>query len=85
MTFFNDKIVVDVLSTVKDFYPGLTQTEYELLTESIVNEWDYSFIYDTIADKIEEYARLNNIILDDKDGVYTDKLPNLKIIQGGKT
>lgn len=85
MTFFNDKIVVDVLSTVKDFYPGLTQIEYELLTENIVNEWDYSFIYDTIADKIEECARLNNIILDDKDGVYTDKLPNLKIIQGGKS
>ena len=45
MTFFNDKIVVDVLSTVKDFYPGLTQTEYELLTENIVNEWDLSLIH----------------------------------------
>ena len=63
------KIKVDVLSSVKDFYPGLSVDDAELIAEEIVRNWDYSEIYNGIADDISHYADANDIELEGKDGV----------------
>ncbi len=67
------KIKVDVLSSVKDFYPGLSVDDAELIAQEIVNNWDYSEIYNTIADDISHYADANDIELEGKDGVEPDR------------
>ena len=84
MTFFNDKIVVDVLSTVKDFYPGLTQRQKDLLSEKIYNNFDYSLIYNQINGDLEHYAYSENIDLTDKDGI-DENIVKLRVINGGKS
>ena len=63
------KIKVDVLSSVQDFYPGLSVDDAELIAEEIVRNWDYSEIYNGIADDISHYADSNDIDLKGKDGV----------------
>ena len=63
------KIEVDVLSAVKDFYPGLSEEQYRLIAKKIVGQWDYSSIYNDIADQIEHDANELGIELEGKDGV----------------
>ena len=67
------KIKVDVLSSVKDFYPGLSVDDAELIAEEIVRNWDYSEIYNGIADDISHYADANDIELEGKDGYIEDE------------
>ena len=64
------KIEVDVTSAVQDFYPGLSDSDADLLAKSISENWDYSSMFNTLSDRIEEYAQFNNIDLTQKDGVY---------------
>ena len=64
------KIEVDVTSAVSDFYPGLSDSDADLLAKSISENWDYSSMFNTLSDRIEEYAQFNNIDLTQKDGVY---------------
>tara|TARA_B100000965_G_scaffold331201_1_gene295268 strand:- start:593 stop:802 length:210 start_codon:yes stop_codon:yes gene_type:complete len=63
------KIEVDVTSTVKDFYPGLTLDEIDLLSKHLVDNWDYSYIYTELLESIRSYATFNKIDLKGKDGV----------------
>tara|TARA_B100000575_G_scaffold161802_1_gene129274 strand:+ start:713 stop:922 length:210 start_codon:yes stop_codon:yes gene_type:complete len=63
------KIEVDVTSTVKDFYPGLTSNEIDLLSKHLVDNWDYSYIYTELLESIRSYATFNKIDLKGKDGV----------------
>ena len=67
------KIKVDVLSSVKDFYPGLSVDDAELIAEEIVRNWDYSEIYNGIADDISHYADAYDIELEGKDGYIEDE------------
>ena len=67
------KIKVDVLSSVQDFYPGLSVDDVELIAEEIVRNWDYSEIYNGIADDISHYADANDIELEGKDGYIEDE------------
>ena len=63
------KIEVNVLSAVQDFYPGLSIEDAILITQEITSNWDYSEIYNGIADDISHYADSNDIELEGKDGV----------------
>ena len=62
-------LTVDVKHSVESFYPGLSSDEVELLSKNIVDNWDYSDIYNTLLEDIYTYATFNNIDLDGKDGV----------------
>ncbi len=63
------KIEVDVLEAVQDFYPGLPAFQAELIAEKIVDNWDYTNMFNCIADDISWYADSLLIELEGKDGV----------------
>ena len=58
---------VDVKTAVEDFYPALSDSEVDVITEDIVQTWDYSQFYDTIDDLIPTVANKNAIDLTNKD------------------
>ena len=63
------KISVDVLEAVNDFYPGLALDDAKQIAESIVDNWDYTSMFNGIADDISWYADSHDIDLNGKDGV----------------
>tara|TARA_Y100000593_G_scaffold88104_1_gene169806 strand:- start:359 stop:568 length:210 start_codon:yes stop_codon:yes gene_type:complete len=63
---------IDVTSAVKHFYPGLSSDDIELLSKTIVDNWDYSDIYNSLLEDVHSYATFNNVNLDGKDGVETN-------------
>ena len=63
------KISVDVLEAVNDFYPGLALDDAKQIAESIVDNWDYTQMFNGIADDISWYADSHDIDLEGKDGV----------------
>ena len=63
------KIEVDVLEAVQDFYPGLPLDDAKQIAESIVDNWDYTSMFNGIADDISWYADSHDIDLNGKDGV----------------
>ena len=67
------KISVDVLSAVNDFYPGLSIEDAKQIAESIVDNWDYSNMFNGIADDISWYADSHDIELEGKDGVSEEE------------
>ena len=62
-------ITIDVFQAVQDFYPGLSIKDVESISTKIVRQWDYSNIYNDIADQIEHDANELGIELAGKDGV----------------
>ena len=64
------KIEIDVTSAVQDFYPGLSDSDADLLAKNISENWDYSSMFNTLSERIWEYAQFNDIDLYQKDGVY---------------
>ena len=64
---FNYNISADVLSAVEDFYPGLNDNEAQTLAAEIVNNFDYSVVYNQILHDLEWYAQEEGINLIDKD------------------
>ena len=48
------KIEVDVTSAVQDFYPGLSDSEVDLLAKNISENWDYSSMFNTLSERIWE-------------------------------
>tara|TARA_X000000368_G_scaffold385664_1_gene345101 strand:+ start:81 stop:392 length:312 start_codon:yes stop_codon:yes gene_type:complete len=67
------KIEVDVLEAVHDFYPGLSEDDASKIAESIVENWDYTHIYDSITDDLSWYADSHDIDLEGKDGYIEDE------------
>ena len=63
------KIEVDVLEAVGDFYPGLPLDDAKQIAESIADNWDYTSMFNGIADDISWYADSHDIDLNGKDGV----------------
>jgi len=78
------KISVNVLQAVQDFYPGLSVDDAELIAEEIVRNWDYSEIFNGIADDISHYADANDIELEGKDGV-TEAENNIYVLDSPKS
>ena len=66
-------IKVNVLDAVQDFYPGLSIKDVESISTKIVRQWDYSSIYDDIAEQIEHDANELGIDLEGKDGVNEEE------------
>ena len=62
-------IQVDVLEAVQDFYPGLSVEDATQIADSILNKWDFTQMYNSIADDITWYADGHGIELEGKDGV----------------
>ena len=80
------KITVDVTRAVQDFYPGLSMEQIDYMAEIITNRFDYSQIYDSILEDIEEIAYRKGIELEGKDCVTeVNNVPQLNVIQGGKS
>ncbi len=70
MTNFLDyRIEIDVVEAVRDFYPGLSPDEINLLAKKVADNWDYSDLYQTLSDTISAYADFNNIDLEGKEGI----------------
>ena len=65
----SNKIEIDVLSAVQDFYPGISDDDAQLITDEIINNWDFSQIFNAIQDDIKWYADSHDIDLEGKDGV----------------
>ena len=65
----SNKIEIDVLSAVQDFYPGISDDNAQLITDEIINNWDFSQIFNAIQDDIKWYADSHDIDLEGKDGV----------------
>jgi len=64
LTDVNDEVVsVNVNQAVEDFYPLLDKTQANLVAEYVNQRFDYSVIYDTIQDLIDEYCDKNSISL----------------------
>ena len=68
----SNKIEVNVLEAVQDFYPGISDDDAQLITDEIINNWDYSEIYNAIQDDIKWYADSHDIELEGKDGVIEE-------------
>ena len=66
-------IKIDVLDAVQDFYPGLSDDDAKKIAKKIVGQWDYSSIYNDIADQIEHDANELGIDLEGKDGVNEEE------------
>ena len=64
---FNYHISADVLSSVEEFYPGLNDNEKQTLAAEIVNNFDYSVVYNQILHDLEWYAQEEGIDLNNKD------------------
>ena len=64
-----NKIEIDVLSAVQDFYPGLSIDDAELIASEITSNWDYSEIYNEIQDNIISVVQKHDIDITGKDGV----------------
>ena len=86
----SNKIEINVLSAVQDFYPGISDDDAQLITDEIINNWDYSEIYNQIQDDIKWYADSNDINLKGKDGVeiesdnvYVLNPPPSRLFDGG--
>ena len=62
-------IQVDVLEAVQDFYPGLSVEDATQIADSILDKWDFTQMYNSIADDISWYADSLDIELEGKDGV----------------
>ena len=73
------EISVDVLEAVNDFYPGLALDDAKQIAESIVDNWDYSNMFNGIADDISWYADSHDIELEGKDGI-TEEENNIHIL-----
>lgn len=68
----SNKIEINVLSAVQDFYPGISDDDAQLITDEIINNWDFSEIYNQIQDDIKWYADSHDIDLEGKDGVEVE-------------
>ena len=68
----SNKIEVNVLEAVQDFYPGISDDDAQLITDEIINNWDYSQIFNAIQDDIKWYADSHDIDLEGKDGVEVE-------------
>ena len=55
---FNYDLTVDVLSAVKDFYPGLNDNEVQTIAAEIVTNYDYSMLYDEIHCDLQSAAAI---------------------------
>ena len=75
----SNKIEVNVLEAVQDFYPGISDDDAQLITDEIINNWDYSEIYNAIQDDIKWYADSHDIELEGKDGV-TEESNNVYVL-----
>ena len=78
------KIEVDVLEAVGDFYPGLSIEDAKQIAESIVDNWDYSNMFNGIADDISWYADSHDIELEGKDGVEEES-DNIYVLNSPKS
>ena len=67
------KIEIDVLEAVQDFYPGLSLEDATKIAERIAYKWDYSQMYDGIANDITWYADSFLIDLEGKDGYVKEE------------
>ena len=75
----SNKIEIDVLQAVQDFYPGLSIEDAILITEEITLNWDYSEIYNEIQDNIISVVQERDIDITGKDGV-TEESNNFYVL-----
>ena len=87
----HDILTVNVTQAVADFYPGLSDERVEFLSESIIRNFDYSIIYDTIHDDLTLLADKYQIELEGMDGVSEEEIVigtrangDVQLIKGNK-
>ena len=87
----HDILTVNVTQAVADFYPGLSDEIVEFLSDSIIRNFDYSIIYDTIHDDLTLLADKYEIELEGMDGVSEEEIligtranGDVQLIKGNK-
>ena len=87
----HDILTVNVTQAVADFYPGLSDERVEFLSDSIIRNFDYSIIYDTIHDDLTLHADKYEIELEGMDGVSEEEIligtranGDVQLIKGNK-
>ena len=87
----HDILTVNVTQAVADFYTGLSDERVEFLSESIIRNFDYSIIYDTIHDDLTLLADKYEIELEGMDGVSEEEIligtranGDIQLIKGNK-
>ena len=87
----HDILTVNVTQAVADFYPGLSDERVEFLSDSIIRNFDYSIIYDTIHDDLTLLADKYEIELEGMDGVSEEEIligtranGDIQLIKGNK-
>tara|TARA_B100000131_G_scaffold244083_1_gene236787 strand:- start:396 stop:713 length:318 start_codon:yes stop_codon:yes gene_type:complete len=87
----HDILTVNVTQAVADFYPGLSDERVEFLSDSIIRNFDYSIIYDTIHDDLTLLADKYEIELEGMDGVSEEEIligtranGDVQLIKGNK-
>ena len=56
-------ILLDVQEYLENAYPSLTDSEIDLIASDVSNRWDYTFLINSVDDKVRECASYANIPL----------------------
>ena len=56
-------ILLDVQEYLENAYPSLSDSEIDLIASDVSNRWDYTFLINSVDDKVRECASYANIPL----------------------
>ena len=56
-------ILLDIQEYLENAYPSLTDSEIDLIASDVSNRWDYTFLINSVDDKVRECASYANIPL----------------------
>ena len=56
-------ILFDVQEYLENAYPSLSDSEIDLIASDVSNRWDYTFLINSVDDKVRECASYANIPL----------------------
>ena len=76
----NFQLEIDLSQAIRNFYPGLGESEISIIASQIYLNWDYSDIYEKIRTEISIVSDDTGISLANKDGISTN-LRHLRIVK----
>ena len=56
-------ILFDIQEYLENAYPSLSDSEIDLIASDVSNRWDYTFLINSVDDKVRECASYANIPL----------------------
>ena len=68
-------ILLDVQEYLENAYPSLSDSEIDLIASDVSNRWDYTFLINSVDDKVRECASYANIAL--REPFNTETVANI--------